>query len=123
MNAIKVYSSVMNREEKPSKCVLRDNGCEVVSNDGQMKILLTRHREFSERVEQGYYVTCYYIYEDDGWVVTSTKNTYKHVGEFIDALRQTEEFSQAVDDYDSLTIKTTNNNEQKRQRSVPENVR
>lgn len=98
MDAIKVYSSGMNREEKPAKCVLLGNRCEVVSNDGQMKIILLKRKVFGQSVEE-YYVTDYYIREDDGWIITNTENSYKGVDDFIATLAETEEFSQAVQEY------------------------
>lgn len=102
---MQVYTSTLNRSEKPLKCVKHGNFCEVVTNDEQIKIVLARHVVLDAQAEQEFYATTYFIKEGDGWIKTSTQNTYRSMEEFISALSQTDEFSQAVEDYYSYSHK------------------
>lgn len=99
MEAVKVYRSDMNRQEKPSKCVKTERGYEVLTNNGKMKIVLTRHRYFRENLSDSCYISTYYVKEGNGWLKTNTHNTHSTIEEFFRALNQTEDFTQAMEDY------------------------
>lgn len=94
------YRSDINRRETPAKCVIYgDNGCEITSNDGQMRIVLTKLRTYLGIMEQEHYNSTYYINEDDGWEKVDESHTYTSISEFIRALDGAEDFTEAVREY------------------------
>ena len=90
------------QEQKPSLLVEHDNGIEAVSNDGTMKIILRKVNLFVEGAARDIYATLFYIKEGNAWIKTSESHTYNTKEEFIKALRETEEFYKAVDEYDNI---------------------
>lgn len=92
------YTSILKELPTP-KFVSHRSGCEVISNQGDMRILLKRTISFFNDMEQTFYLSEYYVKEDNGWLKTNTSKTYNSTGEFIRDLAATEEFSQAVREY------------------------
>ena len=86
-------------EEKPAKYIPHTNGCEVISNDEQMKIELRHITVMDGSMESDFYHTTMWIKEDGGWLMVNNTNSYKTQEEFISAISQVEEFTQAMRDY------------------------
>ena len=80
-------------EQRVPKFIRNTNGCEVLSNDGEMKLVLTRTVALTERVASEFFSVVYYIKEDDGWLKTNTTKTFSDIEEFICEIGRTEEFS------------------------------
>ena len=85
------------------KFVRHNNGCEIISNDGEIKILLRHRMLFNGSMEQEMYTTDYYIKEDNGWLKTNTSKTHSTIQEFMREISNTEEFTQAVSEYQNQT--------------------
>ena len=96
-----VYRGDMAKEQRPAKCIRHSNGYEVISNDGEMKILL-KHQTIYSTMENESYAAVYYIMEDGEWILTNTQNTFPSVQDFFRRLRDSEEFTQAVKDFDDI---------------------
>lgn len=98
------YTNDYIREEKPSKCVIReDGGYEITSNDGEMLIILTKTCIFSGTMEQEYHRSRYFLKEGDGWEESNGGSLYHSADEFFSAIRQSENFTQALNEYDKGT--------------------
>jgi hypothetical protein len=87
-------------ENKIPKFIPNTDGCEVLTNDGELKVVLRKSTSFAGEMEQSAYVAVYYIKEGDGWLKTETTKSFVSMREFISELRGTEEFWQAMRDYD-----------------------
>lgn len=76
---------------------LSGNGCEAVSNDGTMKILLTGTtvRDASNPLIERVYNSTVYFKENGSWVKGDTVTPYSSVREFVAALGNAPEFSKA----------------------------
>lgn len=99
MEQIKVYRSDQNSEEKPAKCIINEDKGVVMSNDGQIRLVVLTCRAFNEMGVQCNFLCYYYIKQADGWLKTSHVNSYRDMDDFFNTLKQTEEFSEAVDEY------------------------
>lgn len=87
-------------EQKPSKLMVYNDGYEAVSNDGSMKIQLRHTVVMDGSIESGFYYTVIWIKEDNGWIKTNGSKSYKTKEEFISDIRNAEEFTEAVKDYE-----------------------
>ena len=96
-------------EQKVPKFLRNGNGCEAVTNDGDVKVVVTHTTSFAGSMENDGYVATYYVKEGDGWLKTSTAKSYNSMESFIDDMRSAEEFTQAMNDYDEFNTVTNNN--------------
>ncbi len=98
---MEVYRGDMATEGKRPKFIRQENGCEMISNAGDVKIVLARIVSFSTEIEQEFYSTKVYIREDTGWLLTNNTHNYPSEDAFYDAIRDSEDFSEAVREMDS----------------------
>ncbi len=94
-------------ELRVPKFIDNGNGCEVITNDGEIKIILRRVISFTAEIEEMYYITDYYVKDGNGWVKTNESHTYKQREEFFDNIERSEDFTQAYNDYLSATTEQT----------------
>lgn len=83
------------------KYIEHGGGCEVISNDGTLKIQLHHATTMEGAMENENYYTEVYIFEDNGWLKTLNSESYRTKEEFIKAIDGAEEFTQAIKDYES----------------------
>lgn len=99
---MKVYQNNIAKEQRPSKAIQSDGGLEMESNDGSMKILLKRTIIFTGNMEGESFNTALFIKEDDGWTKTNNSTPYNSIEDFVRALGESEDFTQAVKDYEYI---------------------
>ena len=75
-----------------------DGTLQVESNDHGLRILLKHSIVFDEGRQLETYFTEYYVKEGFGWQKTLNSANYKSADEFLDAIRNTEDFALAVRD-------------------------
>lgn len=88
-------------ETKPLRGFLTQNGCEVVSNDGLIKICLSKRMVLpQDGIKQVGYYSLFFVQEDRHvWRMSSNAGDfYPTIKDFIIALRGSDEFSEAVRD-------------------------
>jgi hypothetical protein len=83
-------------EERPSKFVEGTDGYEVTSNDETIRIQLRHATVMDGGMESDFYHTEMWVKEDNGWIRANNVQNYKTKKEFIDAIRDVEEFTQAI---------------------------
>lgn len=86
-------------EQKVPKFTKTQNGCEVFNDDEDMRITLKRTLSHIGVSSQVFYISQYYIWEDNGWVKTSESKTYDSVESFMRDISIADEFSEAMNDY------------------------
>ena len=91
-----VYRGDMATQGEQPRFIRHEHGCEVLTNDRQLKIVLTRTTSFTGEVEQSNYNTTYYVKEDTGWLQVNNGRSYPSEEAFYDAISEAEEFSEAV---------------------------
>lgn len=80
---------------------LTQNGCEVISDDGKLKICLSKRIVLPEEGSRvaGYYSLFFIQEEQNVWQLSSSAGEfYPTINDFIIALRNSEEFSKALRD-------------------------
>jgi hypothetical protein len=77
-----------------------DGTMQVESNDRQLRILLKRSIIFEEGRQLEVLFSEYYVKEGFGWKKTLNSANYKSADEFLDAIRNAEDFALAVRDID-----------------------
>ena len=82
--------------QKPSKFVERPNGFEVTSNDGTMKIELRQYSILDGSMESSGFYTTMWIREGEGWIKVSNTQPYHTKEDFIKAISEVEEFTEAI---------------------------
>ena len=87
-------------EQKPMKYIEHGGGCEVISNDGTLKIELHHATKMEGAMENEFYYTEVYFLEDGGWQRAINSDTYRTKEDFIKAIDGTEEFTQAIKDFE-----------------------
>lgn len=93
-------------EQKPAKFIELADGYEVLSNDSTIKIILRPVTIMDGSMESGFYATTMSIKEGDGWIAVNNTKNYGSKEEFIKDIIGSEDFTQAVMEYQqSLTIK------------------
>ena len=93
------------REEKAQKGFLTTSGCEAESNDGTMKIVL-RKRTITQLGENPrvtvMYSTTFFAKDEDSWMRSdSDSSNFDTVRDFVLALRQSPEFTEATRELDN----------------------
>ena len=88
-------------EQKPSKLIETTDGYEVLSNDGTTKIQLRHTTVMEGSMENAFYYTVMWIMEDGGWVKVSNTQNYRTKEEFIKAIAESEDFTQAMAEFNS----------------------
>ena len=93
---MKVYRVDEHQIEKPSKLVEHTDGYEVISNDGTTKLQLLHTTLLDGSMESGFYYTKMWIKEGEGWTEVNNTQSYRSKAEFIDAIRELEDFTEAI---------------------------
>ena len=88
-------------EQKPSKLMVQPGGYEVVSNDGVLRIQLRHEMVMDGSMESDFYATTVWVKEGDGWIKTSTTQSYRTKEEFIRSISDVEDFSEAMAEFNS----------------------
>lgn len=93
---MKVYRVDEHSIEKPSKFIEHSDGYEMISNDGEVKVCLLHSTLMEGSIDSDFYYTVTWILEDVGWVRANNTSNYKTKEEFIEAISNSEDFTQAV---------------------------
>ena len=93
------------REEKAQKGFLTPNGCEAESNGGTMKIVL-RKSTITQLGENPrvtvVYRTTFFVKDEGSWMCSdSDSSNFDTVRDFVLALRQSPEFTEATKELDN----------------------
>lgn len=105
---MKTYRADQHQIQKPSKMIEHPDGYEVISNDGTIKVRLLHTIILEGSMESGFYYTKMWIKEGNGWAEVNNTQSYRSKEEFIDAISESEDFTQALSDY---KFNNQNNNE------------
>ncbi|MBR1527004.1 MAG: hypothetical protein IJ640_10180 [Prevotella sp.] len=97
-----VYRGDMATQGEEPRFIRQEHGCEVLTNDRQVKVVLSRTVSFEGEIEQTFYTTKYYVREGSGWEQVNNGQTYPSEDAFFDAIRGTEEFTDAVREMDDI---------------------
>ena len=89
-------------EQRIPKYMPTRNGCEVTSNNDDIRICFNHSFSFIDDMEQEHFTAIYFVKEGDGWLRTNTVKPYRSMDDFIRDLSDTEEFTQAIRDYKEL---------------------
>lgn len=95
------YKTSEHRIEKPSKFIKRPDGYEVTNNDGTVKVVLRRTLVMDGGMESSFYHTVMWVDEGNGWIKVSNMQSYRTKEEFIKAISEAEDFTQAIEEYRS----------------------
>lgn len=95
-------TKVQINEIPPRKLTKLSDGYEVVNNDGTIKIVLRHVTVMDGSMESGFYSSILWVKEDNGWVKGDASKNYKTKEEFIKAISESEEFTQACREFDSI---------------------
>ena len=87
-------------EHKVSKFIERFGCYEVMSNDNTMKIVLRNVSVMDDSMERAFFSTTTWIKEDNGWVKCNDTQNFPSREAFIEALKASEDFTQAIRDYE-----------------------
>ena len=96
---MEAYRADKHQIDKPSKIVIHPDGYEVINNDGTIKVALQRTTVMNDSMESSFYHTIMWVKEDKGWTLVNNTESYKTKEEFIKAIEEAEEFSQAYREY------------------------
>ena len=97
-----IYREDMATQGKEPRFIRQEHGCEVLTNDRQVKIVLSRTVSFVGEIEQTLYTTKYYVREGSEWEQVNNGQIYPSEDAFYNAIRGTEEFSNAVREMDDI---------------------
>lgn len=103
---MKGQQKVYGIELIPPKFVENEHGYELVSNDGTMRLFLRRIIMMEGSMERDFYSTVMWIKEEGVWVQVSNTQNYRTKEEFINAISQAEDFTEAIAEFNNQ-----NNNE------------
>lgn len=78
------------------------SGYEVLSNKGDIKIILQQTTVLAGAMETTLYTAHYYIKEGTDWLKTNTTHIYDTERDFISSLKQSDAFSQALSELKEL---------------------
>lgn len=81
--------------------ILCVDGCEVIDNDHQVKMVLRKITQFplTDMPEQSGYYTITFVYEDGGWQRSDNEpHNFSSINQFIGTLENIKSFSEAVKD-------------------------
>lgn len=78
------------------------SGYEVVSNSGDIKVILQQTTVLTGAMETTLYTAHYYVKEGTNWLRTNTTHTYETERDFISSIRQSDAFSQALSELKEL---------------------
>lgn len=85
------------------------SGYEVLSNKGDIKIILQQTTVLAGAMETTLYTAHYYIKEGTDWLKTNTTHTYETERDFISSIRQLDAFSQALSELKELLSEELSN--------------
>ena len=105
---MKTYRVDEHQILKPSKLIELPDGYQVTSNDGTVMIELLHTTVMDGGMESGFYHTKMWIKEGNGWTEVNNTQSYRSKEEFIDSIKDSEDFTQALSDY---KFNNQNNNE------------
>lgn len=105
---MEVYRTDRHQIDKPSKFVERPDGYEVTNNDGTVKVALCHTTVMDGSMESGFYYTEMWVLEDGGWIKVSNTQSYRSKEEFLKAIEESGDFSEATSEY---RFNNQNNNE------------
>lgn len=105
---MEVYRTDRHQIDKPSKFVERPDGYELTSNDGEVKVALQKTTVMDNSMESDFYHTVMWIREEGGWTRVDNTQSYRSKEEFINAISDSEDFTQALSEY---KFNNQNNNE------------
>lgn len=80
---------------------------EVISNDGEILIILHKIRSIENGNVAESYLAQYYVKENGGWIETIHEQNYSSEAGFISKLRTVHDFSKALMDLDNCSTNTT----------------
>lgn len=78
------------------------DGAEFISNDEELKIILTRTRVFSGQTDSDFYSIHYYVKEGTGWQKSNSSRSVTTIATMIKELRTVDDFTKAIADYESF---------------------
>ena len=93
---MQVYRTDRHQITKPMKGVETPDGYEVTSNDGTIRIELRHATVMDGAMESTFYHTVMWIKEGTGWLKVNETQNYRSKDDFLDAISNVEEFSEAV---------------------------
>ncbi len=82
----------------PFGILYADGTLEVESNDRQLKITLSRLKVFQDGENVEAFRSSYFVKEGLGWASTIESANYKSAENFLEAIRASNEFSEAIRD-------------------------
>lgn len=89
----------IEQEQRVPKFIRNGKGCEVVANDGGIKVVLSSTTSFTGEMEHELFSAIYYIKEGTGWEKSNMTKPYNSMEDFLNDIGSTEEFSEAYADY------------------------
>lgn len=107
---MKVYRGDMAEQGPQPKFIDHGEGCEVITNAGDVRIALSKTRVFDGEMEREFYSTDTYIREDNGWQKTATTKSYPTREAFYQDVFRSDALTQAareIEEAESLTTNTT----------------
>lgn len=90
-----VYRDDMAVQGSRPRFVNHGEGCEVITNSGDVKIVLTKMRVLEGGMEREFFSASYYIWEG-GWLETNNIKTYPSREAFIQEVFRSDALTQAV---------------------------
>ena len=88
------------QEQRVPKFISTLNGFEILSNDGSVKIILSRSRIFSGQMENEHLSVTYYVKEGEGYEKSNTQDSYPSIDDYMRRLANNEEYTEACMDYE-----------------------
>lgn len=86
------------KELTPARMLATTSGYEVLSNEGDIKIILRKTTVFDNNANADIYALTYFIKTDEGWVKGLNQQSYRTREEFIRSIANVEEFSTAYNE-------------------------
>ena len=90
----------IEREQRVPRFIQKEDGCEILSNDGSMKVILSLTRSFNGQMETEFYNATYYARDDEReYEKIDTSLTFHSIEEYMGKLENNEDYSEAYRDY------------------------
>lgn len=87
------------KELIPERLQITASGFEVLSNSGDIKVILRKTTVFDNNANADVYALSYFIKTGEGWVKGVNQQSYRTKEEFLRSIANVEEFSTAYNEF------------------------
>lgn len=99
-----VYRDDLAMQGSRPRFINHGEGCEVVTDCGDVKIILAKTRVLDGEMEREFFSATYYIREDEGWLKTNNIKIYPSREAFIQEVFRSDVLTQAAHEIEKSKV-------------------